>query len=144
MPNKFLVTGAVLSGIAALLHIGCIYFGAPWYRFFGAGEEMARMAEAGSWVPGMVTSGIVVVLVIWSLYALSGAGVVGRLPLLRAALCIITGVYLLRGLAALPVAVFQPEQATAFVWWSSAICLSFGIVHFVGVRQRWKAMSASE
>jgi hypothetical protein len=141
MPNRFLLTGAVLSGIAALLHVGCIYFGAPWYRFFGAGEEMARMAEAGSWVPSLITSGIVLVLAIWSLYALSGAGIVRRLPLLRTALCVITGIYLLRGLAALPVAVFQPQQATAFLWWSSAICLGFGIFHLIGVRQCWKAMS---
>jgi len=40
--NTFLMIGAALSGLAALLHVGCILFGAPWYRFFGAGEKMAR------------------------------------------------------------------------------------------------------
>jgi hypothetical protein len=141
MPNKPLVIGALLSGIAALLHVGCIYFGAPWYRFFGAGEEIAQMAEAGSWTPGLVTAGIALVLGIWALYALSGAGAIRRLPLLRTALCTITGIYLLRGLAALPVALLEPQQATAFLWWSSAICLGFGVVHLVGLCQRWRAMS---
>jgi hypothetical protein len=143
MPNKFLITGAILSGIAALLHVGCIYFGAPWYRFFGAGEEMARMAEAGSWIPGLITSGIVVVLGVWSLYALSGAGIIGRLPFLRTALCLITGVYLLRGLAVLPIVLLKPEQATPFAWWSSAICLGYGIVHLVGLCQQWQSMSSA-
>ena len=36
------------SAIAALAHLGCIIFGGDWYRFFGAGEQMARMAEAGN------------------------------------------------------------------------------------------------
>lgn len=143
MSSKPLVAGAILSGIAAMLHIGCIYFGAPWYRFFGAGEEMAKMAEAGSWTPGFITAGIVLVLAIWAVYALSGAGTIRRLPLLRTALCIITGIYVLRGLAALPFAWLHPEQATAFVWWSSAICLGFGLVHLVGLKQRWWVLSAS-
>ncbi|MDQ3057454.1 MAG: hypothetical protein M3Q96_06910 [Pseudomonadota bacterium] len=143
MPNRFLVVAAVLSGLAALLHVGCIYFGAPWYRFFGAGEEMARMAEAGSWVPGFITAGIAIVLGIWALYALSGAGAFRKLPLLRTALCIITGVYLLRGLVVFPVAFLHPQEATAFAWWSSAICLGLGIVHLVGIRQRWQAMSVA-
>lgn len=143
MPNRFLMIGGVLSGLAALLHIGCIYFGAPWYRFFGAGEEMAKMAEAGSSTPGLITAGIALVLSIWSLYAFSGAGAIRRFPLLRTALCIITGIYLLRGLVVFPVAFLHPLQATAFAWWSSAICLAFGIVHLVGIRQRWQAMSVS-
>ena len=143
MPNRFLIGGAALSALAALLHVACIYFGAPWYRFLGAGEEMARMAESGSWTPGIISAGIAAVLGIWALYALSGAGAIRRLPLLRTALCIITGIYLLRGIAVLPVALLQPHQATAFLWWSSAICLGFGLVHLIGLRQRWPAMSAA-
>lgn len=132
-----LILAAVLSTLAALLHIGCIVFGAPWYRFFGAGEKMARMAEAGSWQPTIVTAGITVVLLIWALYALSGAQVIGRLPLLRACLCAITAVYLLRGLVVFPVAILMPAQNTPFLWWSSLICLGFGVTHAIGVRQAW-------
>ncbi|MGB4860371.1 MAG: hypothetical protein WBP11_13735 [Dokdonella sp.] len=45
--NHYLIAGGILSAIAALIHLGCIVFGAPWYRFFGAGERMAQMASAG-------------------------------------------------------------------------------------------------
>lgn len=143
MPNRFLIMGAALNGLAALIHVACIYFGAPWYRFLGAGEEMARMAESGSWTPGIITAGIAAVLGIWALYALSGAGAIRRLPLLRTALCIITGIYLVRGLVALPVALLEPQQATAFLWWSSSISFGFGVVHLIGVLQRWHAMSVA-
>ncbi len=135
--NGFLIAGATLSAIAALLHIGCIFFGAPWYRFFGAGERMARLAESGSWYPTIVTSVIVAVLIGWSVYALSGAGVVPRLPLMRPALCAITAIYLLRGLVVVPLFLVVPEKTTAFWVWSSAICLFFGIVHLVGTSQAW-------
>jgi hypothetical protein len=136
----WLMAGAVLSAIAALLHIGCIVFGAPWYRFFGAGEKMARMAQQGNPKAALITSGIVIVLALWSLYALSGAGVVGRLPLLRTGLALIATIYVVRGLVVLPMLVVAPDKATPFWWWSSAICLSFGLVHVQGLRLLWDSL----
>jgi len=142
MGNPWLVTAAVLSGTAALAHVGCIIFGAPWYRFFGAGEKMARMAEAGSPVPALVTAGIAGVLALWAAYALSGAGVLPRLPLLRLVLCLVTGVYLLRGLAGLVLAAVAPGERSVEFWcWSSLICLAIAVVHFVGLRKAWPSLS---
>ena len=142
MTHPYLLLGALFSAIAALLHLACIAFGAPWYRFFGAGEGMARLAEAGSPKPAVITVGIAAVLAAWSLYALSGAGVIGRLPLARWVLCAITAVYLLRGLAGLALAVFAPgERSVAFWWWSSAICLAIGAVYLMGTRQAWPRLS---
>jgi len=133
--DPFLLAAAVANAVAALLHVGCIVFGAPWYRFFGAGERMAQMAAAGDRYPTLVSSFIVCVLSVWALYALSGAGVIGRLPLLRLGLCLITGVYWLRGLVVLPLA--ATGRATAFWWWSSAICLGIGALHGLGLRAVW-------
>ena len=95
--NIYLSIGAILNAIIAVLHIGCIYFGATWYRFMGAGEGMAKLAERGSVKPTVITSFIVLVFSIWSLYALSGAGVISELPLLRWVLLAVTLIYLLRG-----------------------------------------------
>jgi hypothetical protein len=135
--NTFLMVGAALSALAALLHVGCIVFGAPWYRFFGAGERMARMAAAGHWYPTALTSCIVAILSVWSLYALSGAGVIRRLPFVRLALCIVTSVYLLRAVAFAPFRTYFPGNSAAFWLWSSAICLVIGLVHLVGLWQEW-------
>jgi hypothetical protein len=136
-PNRFLVAAASLSAVAALLHLGCIAFGAPWYRFFGAGERMAQLAIEGSPYPTVITLAITAVLAAWSLYALSGAGIVRRLPLLRTCLCAITAVYLLRGTLALPFMAQLPGRSTTFWWWSSAICLGIGLVHLAGLVQAW-------
>ena len=135
--NPPLMIGAALSAAAALLHVGCIVFGAPWYRFFGAGERMAKLAEAGSWRPGLITSVIVTVLSVWALYALSGAGAIRTLPLLRIGLCAIAFIYSLRGVAGLLYAALGAGADAAFWSWSSGVCLVFGIVHIVGLAQVW-------
>lgn len=135
--NAWLLAGAILSAIAALMHVGCILFGAPWYRFFGAGERMARLAEAGSWRPALVTAGITMVLAIWSLYALSGAGIASDLPLRREVLCVITAVYSVRGLSGLFLVALRRVSSKAFWWWSSLICLGFGLVHLAGLVRGW-------
>ncbi len=141
MDNPFLIFGAVLSAIAALLHVGCIAFGASWYRFFGAGKRLTTMAAAGDWRATLVTSGIAVVLAVWSLYAFSAAGVVPRLPFIRTGLCMITSIYLLRGMTGFLIAASKNKSNSTFWWWSSAICLAIGLVHLVGVRQAWVLLS---
>ena len=142
MANPYLVSGAALSAIAALLHIGCIFFGPSWYRFFGAGERMAQLSAAGHIAPTLITTGIATVLGIWSLYALSGAGVIPRLPLIRTGLCVITGIYLLRGVAGFVLAAIAPGERSAAFWcWSSVICLGIGALYLVGTRQVWSQLS---
>ncbi|SFB13521.1 hypothetical protein SAMN04515620_1204 [Collimonas sp. OK607] len=98
---------------------------------------MAQMASAGHWYPTAVTSAVVVVLFIWALYALSGAGVIRKLPLLRVALCAITALYLVRGLAFVVLMPIFPGNSLLFWLVSSGICLAFGIIHFAGMRKAW-------
>ncbi|WP_083491508.1 hypothetical protein [Thauera sp. 27] len=139
--NKLLIAAAICSGVAALLHLGCIIFGGDWYRFLGAGEQMAQMAEAGHIYPTIVTSAIVAVLSIWSLYALSGAGVILRLPLLRLVLCVIAAIYLMRGVAFMPLMHVFPENSLAFWAVSSAVCVVLGLLYVLGIRQSWAYIS---
>jgi hypothetical protein len=135
--------GAVLSAIAALLHLGIIAGGPAWYRFFGAGERFARAAAQRKWYPALVTLGIAAVLGIWSAYALAGAGLIGALPLLRMTLVAITAVYIVRGLAYAPLVLATGGRITPFVVWSSFICLAYGLVHLLGLMQRWPALQTT-
>jgi hypothetical protein len=138
--NFALIASAALSAVAALMHVGCIIGGPSWYRFFGAGERMAKAAERGSMYPALVTSGITAVLLVWAAYALSAAGVLPSLPLLRVGIVVITAVYLIRGLVLVPVLIVAPGKATPFVIWSSLSCLGYGAVHLVGVVQKWSQL----
>ena len=135
--NPTLVVAGAGSLAASILHLACIAGGPDRYRFFGAGERMARMAARGHWYPTAVTLGIAAILAAWALYAWSAAGLIRRLPLLRLVLCAIAGVYLLRALAFVPLQAFFPGNSTAFWYGSSGICLGLGLLHAVGLRQTW-------
>ncbi len=139
-PDYWLISGAALSALGAGLHLACIAFGASWYRAMGAGEQMARMADAGSTYPAKITLMIAAILLIWSLYALSGSGLIGRMPLLRSGLCVITAVYLLRGFAFYPLIALAPGRSPSFWLWSSVVCAVFGIVHAIGIARVWSRL----
>ncbi|MCF6262482.1 MAG: hypothetical protein L3J24_02695 [Xanthomonadales bacterium] len=140
--NKLLIIAATCSALVAIAHLGCIVFGADWYRFFGAGEAMAKMAEAGHWYPTVVTVVIVALLSIWSLYALSGARVIKRLPLLRLGLIVISAIYILRGIAFVGIMPMFPENSLMFWFISSSISLSIGLLYGFGTYKAWSHLSA--
>ena len=135
LTNPWLFGAAVLTFAASFLHVLIMIGGANWYRFFGAGEQMALMAERGQWYPVAITSVITVVLFLWGLYALAGSGIVKSLPLLKPVLLFVTVVFLLRGCALLPYFRFDPSLSANFWIWSSAISLLVGIVYLVGLYQ---------
>jgi hypothetical protein len=136
--EPFLLLAGILSSSAALLHIGVIIGGSAWYRFFGAGEEMAEMAELGSPVPAIVTFCIALLLTAWALYAFSGAGLMRRLPFLRPVLIIITAIYLFRGLGVVPIYFLSPEKVNDFLIWSSIVVTLFGLTYAVGIWRCWE------
>lgn len=136
--NKVLTFAGVLSCVAALLHIAIIIGGSQWYRFFRAGEELVSMAENGSWYPALLTFGIAVVFFIWALYAFSGAGLIGRLPCLKVGLVLISSIYLVRGLAFIPVYFVRPEIIDVFLISSSLLSGIFGFFYALGTKQAWK------
>jgi hypothetical protein len=88
------------------------------------------LAERGSLQPTLITSGIVFVLSIWSLYALSAASVIYTLPLLRLALILMTVVYLVRGVVGFFLMSSIMGRTPEFGVWSSLI---FGIIHIIGL-----------
>jgi len=138
--TPWLVAGGVLSLAASLLHLAIIAGGPDWYRFFGAGEQMARMAERGNWRAAAITVGIAAILAVWAAYAFSGAQVIAQLPLLRTALVAITAIYMLRALVLLHALVFMPKALTPFLIWSSLIVLVYGIVYAIGTWRAWPAL----
>lgn len=135
--NAFLILAGVLNMLVAALHIGCIIFGASWYRFFGAGEQMARLSEHGSFKPTAITSVIVIVFLIWSLYAFAAAGMITQLPFTRSALIVIASVYLIRGIIGFFFINNPIGRSPKFWLWSSIVCLLFGAIHLIGLQQQW-------
>jgi hypothetical protein len=138
--NMYLMIAGICSFLAALAHLACIAGGPRWYLAMGAGERMAHSAARDHWYPTVVTMAIAAVLSVWGLYALSGAGILRHLPLLKPVLCSITAVYLIRGLFFSLVKPYFPGNTPAFWYWSSGICLGIGLLHLVGLFQSWSRL----
>ncbi len=102
---------------------------------------MANLAEQGSWVPGIVTFLIAVVLFIWGLYAFSGAKLIVYLPFIKPILILVSITYLARGLILFPALIIRPDLVDGFAVWSSLASLGFGMCYAVGTWQEWGQLS---
>ncbi len=136
-PNLPLLVAAALNVAAALAHFACLALGPRAFQWLGAGEPIVRMSAAGHWYPPFIAVVIGVVLSIWALYALSGAGLIAPLPFLRIVLAGITAIYLLRALAFPLLKPAFPGNSQLFWLVSSGICLVMGLTHLVGLVQVW-------
>ena len=143
--DRLLLGGGFLTGVASLLHLGIILGGPEWYRFFGAGERMARLAARGSSYPTLITASIAAILGVWMLYALSGAGIIRRLPFLRFALVLIAVIYLARGVLGIPVVLLVDDPyinelraRMTFMVVSSVICAFLGLCYAFGAAGVWR------
>ncbi len=146
--NIALIIAGVLSAIAALIHFSAIVADPDWYRFFGAGEEMAQMAERGEAYPVVVTCFIGAVLSVWAAYAFAGAGLIRRLPFMRFCLVGISLVYLGRAFFGIGFVIFMDnpyllgvQQDVKFLFISSLIVLVYGFFYALGTAQVWPALS---
>ncbi len=140
MRNIWLIAVGLLSAASSLAHFAIIIGGPDWYRFFCAGEEMARAAAQGSVMPGLVTAAIGTTLALWAGYAFSAAGLIPRLPLLRTALVAITALYMLRASALIPMLVLFPHMVNRFWIVSSLIVLCYGVAYAVGTWRAWPTL----
>ena len=130
--------GSVAAGVA---HLACIVGGPDWYRFFGAGEGMARAVEQGRWQPHVMTAVIAIVLFGWAWFAFAAAGQMPRPPLLRIGLIAITLVLLLRAAAAFVPGVWRAEHTPTFIIVSSLIVLVLGLAFLIGTIKAWPTLS---
>src|SRR5215210_3744061 len=125
------------SVAVAVLHVIIVFAGAPSYRYFGAGEDMARPAEAGSLVPAALTLFIATVFAVFALYAFSGAGSIRRLPLLRTGLVVIGLICTVRGLG-LILQLLQGTILRDLVF--SLVSLTIGIAYLWGTLKAWPGL----
>ena len=146
MDNKgqlYLILGSTASFIIAAVHVAIILIGPSAYEYFG-GDYLVPLVERGSPFPALLTLGIAFIFVVWGVYALSGAGVTRRLPLMRTALIIVGTLCTLRGLDFVQ-DIFQrlfegfsrPVKFTVF----SAVSLAVGLLYLVGVIGQWQRIS---
>ena len=104
------------------------YFGGPW-----------QLSQTRPVVFALLCIVIAVIVAIFGLYALSGAGKIRRLPLLRTINTATTTIYLLRGLLLIPQIPFVIKYSGVMRYaLFSAIALGVGLVHLGGLIKLYK------
>ena len=146
MNNRNFIFGAILTFLGGLLHIAIIIGGPGWYLASGAGEELAKLASSGSMYPAFLGSILVCIFFGWSAYALSGAGILRRLPFLKVCLMLIAVLCIVRGLYGffIPILFDNPYVVTLGMWFwvsSSVIWLVIGLFYAAGIRDNWSYIS---
>lgn len=131
--NAMLVVGGCYSLAFALLQTSAIWRSPGAVKYLGGPAEMcATSRPLYSALCVIVAAGAAA----FGFYALSGAGAIRRLPLLRTALVGITAIYFLRGLLLLPQALvfhLAPKLMPIRFLFMSAIALAVGLVRLAGV-----------
>jgi len=145
--TRLLVTAGTLSVCVAGLHVAILFLGGPAYRYFGAGERMARMAERGSIEPTFIAAALILIFAAWAAYAFSGAGLIAPLPRLRLVLLLIGLVYAIRGLFVVPQLSFWLSAGAAGVPFRhvlfSAASLAVGCIYLLGTARAWRILPAA-
>lgn len=148
--NTWLVLAGVALVLGALLHIAAIFGGPAWYSAIGAPDELVQMVREGRSYPIKICLLIASFLLLCASYAFSGAGLIVRLPLLRTALCLISGGLLLRALGFVPLMILYPQALAGicnckgvdpFLLITSGICLAIGVALALGTRQSWRRLA---
>jgi hypothetical protein len=143
MGRQLLILASILSAAIAALHVVIVFVGAPAYRYFGAGEEMAHRAVTGSLLPPLLTLAIAIVFTIFAAYALSAAGVIQRLPFLKLALLVIGAIYSLRGLLVFSQVAYVIRHELGLLHREivfSAVSLVTGVVYIMATILEWRSI----
>jgi hypothetical protein len=145
--RSFLTVGGSLSAALALIHLVVIGAGPAAYRYVGAPDAFAQQAEAGSYVPAVLTAVFALIFALWALYGFGGARLLPRPPFVRAGLVLIAAVYLLRGLSVVPETLLWIRSPGAFpmrfIFFSLASLL-IGLCYALGARQAWRRLAHRE
>jgi hypothetical protein len=141
-----LVAGGVITALISLLHV-VLALTPGLYRIVAPGQEspLAQMAIQGASQTTLATAALALVFAIWALYAFSGAGLIGRLPLLRGVLIVIGALYVLRSLALISEIdmVLNHDYPLRFAGYS-IVSLIAGLLYLIGILgQRASSTSGS-
>lgn len=133
----FLAFAAIALILIGVLHLIIAFTGGDYYRYFGAGEEFARLDEAGSLLPMLITIGLAIIFLTMAAYTLSVADFLKTWKKARIVVLVIGILFTLRGMVIFIDAVILLQGPNSYVArdvWFSLTALLVGVALLLGLR----------
>ena len=131
--NYYLISGGIFSLAFAVFQVSAIFWPPEFVSYLGGPAKMQATNPLG-YAALCVIIGIMVAIA--GFYAISGAGKIRHLPLLRTMLIFVTAIYLLRGLTFISdIIIIQknPDKDLTHFLIFSLIAFCVGLVHLTGL-----------
>ncbi|TQV65835.1 hypothetical protein FKG94_27915 [Exilibacterium tricleocarpae] len=109
-----LLLGGLIALATAIAHASCIFFGPECFEAQMAPPALIESAKSGTWIAPVSTLIVSSLFILCSLFALSGAGTIKKIPLTYLALLAIAVLCILRGLSTIPLSLVFPEMVSTF------------------------------
>ena len=127
-----MVSVALVALGVVLAHMSCIWLGPDCFSIQRAPLSIIESSKNGTWLAPVGTTFISSLFLICSLYALSGAGIIKKLPLLKVGIYTIGAICLARGILVTPLLYSYPhlrslfEISAAIVWFVCGALIIWG------------------
>jgi len=134
--NYLLRVGGYFNILIAIAHIVGLIWADQMYEFTGVGRQMEDLSRIHSAYPFLLTIFVSIAFFLFGLYGLSAGGEIFQLPFLENATYLIAAIYLLRGLGALGLALYQDFPSDKQVVFAG-IATGIGLLYLVGAMVKW-------
>ena len=127
-----LVLAALISVGTAIAHMSCIFFGPECFSAQMAPPQIIESARNGTWLAPVGTIFVSAIFLVVGLYALSGAGIIRKLPLLAIGIYTIATLCIIRGVLPLQLWMRHPDKVNSVVFYTGIIWLVTGLLFLFG------------
>lgn len=129
-----LILAAVIVFGTAIAHMSCIFLGPKCYSAQMAPPQLIESAKEGTYLAPIITILVSLIFFIWGLYALSGAKLIRRLPLLAFIIYSISALCIIRGILPLQLWLRYPDRVNDLAFYYGLGWLVTGLLYLLGYR----------
>lgn len=129
-----LVLAACIALGTAVAHMSCIFLGPECYAVQLAPAQVIASAVDGTYLAPISTICVSIIFVILALYALSGAGIIRKLPLLHYGIYAVAMLCIIRGILPLQLWLRHPDKVNDMVFYAGVLWLVTGLFFLFGYR----------
>lgn len=128
--NCLLKIGGIINFILSIGHIACLFCLDQVFKIYGISEFMNQLSVTyGASAPYLLTVFIAICFLACGFYALTGCGIIRKLPLLKLGIFTIASIFLFRTISGIVM------MLTNFSWLelsSTSTAALVGILYFIG------------